>query len=191
MADMLSITWLILSQTDPVALTPFSNLTLTHIGLAILAMLLVCAVYVLGKDTMMLVGMPYSKRKNPIVFGGGQRSFGVTEGQTLITLLTQYLQVVRVLLVPPFQCAINAELPGGSIPEICLRLRREAHYEERTRISVGNPNSTSAFPAFRTVQRLLPKEAKTVLLARYIGTYILLYGLLPECNVTATPPFSG
>ncbi|KAJ8050071.1 hypothetical protein HOLleu_03122 [Holothuria leucospilota] len=37
--------------------------------------------------------MHYSERKNPIVFGGGQRSFGVTRGQTLKTLLTCYLQV--------------------------------------------------------------------------------------------------
>ncbi|KAJ8025784.1 hypothetical protein HOLleu_33433 [Holothuria leucospilota] len=37
--------------------------------------------------------MPHIKRKNPIVFGGGQRSPGVTGGQTLKTLLTQYLEV--------------------------------------------------------------------------------------------------
>ncbi|KAJ8019150.1 hypothetical protein HOLleu_42455 [Holothuria leucospilota] len=37
--------------------------------------------------------MPYSKRKNPIIFGGVQRSSGVTGGQTLKTLLTQYLDV--------------------------------------------------------------------------------------------------
>ncbi|KAJ8042092.1 hypothetical protein HOLleu_13074 [Holothuria leucospilota] len=36
--------------------------------------------------------MPYIERKNPIVFGGGQRSPGVTGGQTLKTLLTQYLE---------------------------------------------------------------------------------------------------
>ncbi|KAJ8050348.1 hypothetical protein HOLleu_03514 [Holothuria leucospilota] len=36
--------------------------------------------------------MHYGKRKNPIVFGGGQRSFGVTRGQTLKTLFTQYLK---------------------------------------------------------------------------------------------------
>ncbi|KAJ8022587.1 hypothetical protein HOLleu_37533 [Holothuria leucospilota] len=35
--------------------------------------------------------MPHIERKNPIVFGGGQRSPGVTGGQTLKTLLTQYL----------------------------------------------------------------------------------------------------
>ncbi|KAJ8028346.1 hypothetical protein HOLleu_30552 [Holothuria leucospilota] len=37
--------------------------------------------------------MPYSKRKNPIIFGGVQRSSGVTGGQTLKTLLTQYLDM--------------------------------------------------------------------------------------------------
>ncbi|KAJ8049085.1 hypothetical protein HOLleu_01665 [Holothuria leucospilota] len=37
--------------------------------------------------------MPHIERKNPIVFGGGQRSPGVTEGQTLKTVLTQYLEV--------------------------------------------------------------------------------------------------
>ncbi|KAJ8022206.1 hypothetical protein HOLleu_39620 [Holothuria leucospilota] len=37
--------------------------------------------------------MPHIKRKNPIVFGGGQRSPGVTGGQTPKTLLTQYLEM--------------------------------------------------------------------------------------------------
>ncbi|KAJ8026380.1 hypothetical protein HOLleu_34205 [Holothuria leucospilota] len=37
--------------------------------------------------------MPHIERKNPIVFGGGQRSPGVSGGQTLKTLLTQYLEV--------------------------------------------------------------------------------------------------
>ncbi|KAJ8032667.1 hypothetical protein HOLleu_26255 [Holothuria leucospilota] len=37
--------------------------------------------------------MRYGKRKNPIIFGGGQRSSGVTRGQTLKTLLTRYLKV--------------------------------------------------------------------------------------------------
>ncbi|KAJ8027939.1 hypothetical protein HOLleu_30038 [Holothuria leucospilota] len=37
--------------------------------------------------------MRYDKRKNPIIFGGGQRSSGVTRGQTLKTLLTRYLEV--------------------------------------------------------------------------------------------------
>ena len=37
--------------------------------------------------------MRYGKRKNLSVFGGGQRSFGVTLGQTLKTLLTPYLNV--------------------------------------------------------------------------------------------------
>ncbi|KAJ8028041.1 hypothetical protein HOLleu_30167 [Holothuria leucospilota] len=37
--------------------------------------------------------MPHIKRKNPIVFGGGQRSSGVTGGQTLKTLLTRYLKM--------------------------------------------------------------------------------------------------
>ena len=37
--------------------------------------------------------MCYSERKNPIVFGGGQRSSGVTGGQTLKILLTPYLDV--------------------------------------------------------------------------------------------------
>ncbi|KAJ8027848.1 hypothetical protein HOLleu_29920 [Holothuria leucospilota] len=36
--------------------------------------------------------MPHIERKNPIVFGGGQRSSGVTGGQTLKTLLTRYLK---------------------------------------------------------------------------------------------------
>ncbi|KAJ8032547.1 hypothetical protein HOLleu_26098 [Holothuria leucospilota] len=38
------------------------------------------------------VQMRYGKRKNPIIFGGGQRSSGVTGGQTLKTLLTRYLK---------------------------------------------------------------------------------------------------
>ncbi|KAJ8028552.1 hypothetical protein HOLleu_30825 [Holothuria leucospilota] len=37
--------------------------------------------------------MPYSKRKNPVIFGGVQRSSGVSGGQTLKTLLTRYLKV--------------------------------------------------------------------------------------------------
>ena len=37
--------------------------------------------------------MRYGQKKNPIVFGGGQRSWGVTGGQTLKTSLTQYLEV--------------------------------------------------------------------------------------------------
>ncbi|KAJ8019296.1 hypothetical protein HOLleu_42176 [Holothuria leucospilota] len=37
--------------------------------------------------------MHYGKWKNPIVFGGGQRSFGVTRGQTLKTLFTRYLKL--------------------------------------------------------------------------------------------------
>ncbi|KAJ8037477.1 hypothetical protein HOLleu_18300 [Holothuria leucospilota] len=39
--------------------------------------------------------MPHIERKNPIIFGGDQRSPGVTGGQTLKTLLTQYLEVKR------------------------------------------------------------------------------------------------
>ncbi|KAJ8029517.1 hypothetical protein HOLleu_28928 [Holothuria leucospilota] len=37
--------------------------------------------------------MRYGERKNPIIFVGGQRSSGVTGGQTLKTLLTRYLEV--------------------------------------------------------------------------------------------------
>ncbi|KAJ8035867.1 hypothetical protein HOLleu_19678 [Holothuria leucospilota] len=37
--------------------------------------------------------MPDIERKNPIVFGGGQSSPGVTRGQTLKNLLTQYLKL--------------------------------------------------------------------------------------------------
>ncbi|KAJ8049373.1 hypothetical protein HOLleu_02095 [Holothuria leucospilota] len=37
--------------------------------------------------------MRYSKRKNPIIFGGGQSSFGVTGGLTLKILLIRYLQM--------------------------------------------------------------------------------------------------
>ena len=37
--------------------------------------------------------MPHIVRKNPIVFGGGQRSFGVTRGQILKTLFTRYLKL--------------------------------------------------------------------------------------------------
>ena len=36
--------------------------------------------------------MRYGKRKNPIGFGGGQRSSGVTGGQTLKILLTRCLK---------------------------------------------------------------------------------------------------
>ncbi|KAJ8046548.1 hypothetical protein HOLleu_05247 [Holothuria leucospilota] len=37
--------------------------------------------------------MPHIERKDPIVFGGGQRSSGVTGGQTPKTLLTRYLEM--------------------------------------------------------------------------------------------------
>ena len=37
--------------------------------------------------------MHYGQKKNPIVFGGGQRSWGVARGQSLKTLLTQYLKL--------------------------------------------------------------------------------------------------
>ncbi|KAJ8020031.1 hypothetical protein HOLleu_41866 [Holothuria leucospilota] len=40
--------------------------------------------------------MAHIERKNPIVFGGGQRSSGVTGGQNLKTLFTQYLKCVVV-----------------------------------------------------------------------------------------------
>ena len=36
--------------------------------------------------------MRYGQKKNPIVFGGGQRSWEVMGRQTLKTLLTRYLQ---------------------------------------------------------------------------------------------------
>ncbi|KAJ8047041.1 hypothetical protein HOLleu_05926 [Holothuria leucospilota] len=41
-------------------------------------------------------GMPNIKRKNPIVSGRGQRSPGVTGGQTQKTLLTQYLKDISM-----------------------------------------------------------------------------------------------
>ncbi|KAJ8026167.1 hypothetical protein HOLleu_33930 [Holothuria leucospilota] len=37
--------------------------------------------------------MRYGMRKNPIIFGGGERSSGVTGGHTLKTLLTRYLKM--------------------------------------------------------------------------------------------------
>ncbi|KAJ8034922.1 hypothetical protein HOLleu_21950 [Holothuria leucospilota] len=37
--------------------------------------------------------MTYGEKMNPVIFGGGQRSFGVTESQILKTLLTQYLKI--------------------------------------------------------------------------------------------------
>ncbi|KAJ8044611.1 hypothetical protein HOLleu_07397 [Holothuria leucospilota] len=37
--------------------------------------------------------MHFGERKNCIVFGGGQRSSGVTRGQTLKTLFTRYLKM--------------------------------------------------------------------------------------------------
>ncbi|KAJ8046448.1 hypothetical protein HOLleu_05120 [Holothuria leucospilota] len=37
--------------------------------------------------------MGCGERKNPIVFGGGQRSSGVTGGQNLKTLFTRYPKV--------------------------------------------------------------------------------------------------
>ena len=37
--------------------------------------------------------MRYGQKKNPIIFGGGQRSPGGHGGKTLKTLLTQYLEV--------------------------------------------------------------------------------------------------
>ncbi|KAJ8045047.1 hypothetical protein HOLleu_07971 [Holothuria leucospilota] len=39
--------------------------------------------------------MRYGKRKNPFTFGGGQRSSGVSGGQTLKSLLTRYLKKMR------------------------------------------------------------------------------------------------
>ncbi|KAJ8047297.1 hypothetical protein HOLleu_06268 [Holothuria leucospilota] len=41
--------------------------------------------------------MRYGMRKNPIIFGGGERSSGVTGGQTLKTSLTRYLKKVGSL----------------------------------------------------------------------------------------------
>ena len=41
--------------------------------------------------------MRHGKRKDPSVFRGGQRSFRVTGGQTLQTLLTPHLDVHRKL----------------------------------------------------------------------------------------------
>ncbi|KAJ8045107.1 hypothetical protein HOLleu_08039 [Holothuria leucospilota] len=40
--------------------------------------------------------MQYGERRNPIIFGGGQRSSGVTRGQTQKTLLTRYLKCLMV-----------------------------------------------------------------------------------------------
>ncbi|KAJ8020938.1 hypothetical protein HOLleu_40667 [Holothuria leucospilota] len=37
--------------------------------------------------------MHYGERKNLIVFSRGQRSFGVTRGQTLKTLFTRYVKM--------------------------------------------------------------------------------------------------
>ncbi|KAJ8044859.1 hypothetical protein HOLleu_07734 [Holothuria leucospilota] len=37
--------------------------------------------------------MCYGRRKDPIVFGGGQRSSGVTGGQNLKTLCARYLKM--------------------------------------------------------------------------------------------------
>ncbi|KAJ8032913.1 hypothetical protein HOLleu_23004 [Holothuria leucospilota] len=53
--------------------------------------------------------MPYVKRKNPISFGGGQRSFGVTGGPSLKTLLTQYLENAKVEIecIASFRSAIR------------------------------------------------------------------------------------
>ena len=42
---------------------------------------------------MLGMEMRYGHKKNPIVFGGGQRSWGVTGGLTLKTLLTPYLKL--------------------------------------------------------------------------------------------------
>ncbi|KAJ8049339.1 hypothetical protein HOLleu_02043 [Holothuria leucospilota] len=41
--------------------------------------------------------MHYGKRQNPIVFGGGQRSFGVTRGQTLKTLFSNLVHRCPIL----------------------------------------------------------------------------------------------
>ena len=40
--------------------------------------------------------MRYGQKKNPIVFGGGQRSSAVTGGQTLKTSLTLYLKLGKL-----------------------------------------------------------------------------------------------
>ena len=43
-------------------------------------------------DIKLGMTIPYIEYKNPIGFGGGQRSFGVTRGQKLKTLCTQYIK---------------------------------------------------------------------------------------------------
>ena len=39
------------------------------------------------------MGMRYGQKKNPMIFGGGQRSQGVIGGQNLKPSLTQYLKL--------------------------------------------------------------------------------------------------
>ena len=64
--------------------------------------------------------MCYGKR-TLIVFGGGQRSFGVTGGQTLKTLLTPYVDVgsfqfhslvFRCVMVRPSTLLVLMEVTG-------------------------------------------------------------------------------
>ncbi|KAJ8041713.1 hypothetical protein HOLleu_12604 [Holothuria leucospilota] len=55
--------------------------------------------------------MCYGKRKKPISFEGGQRSSGVTGGQTLKTMLTRYLKQLYNTLK---ENVVNTELALGS-----------------------------------------------------------------------------
>ncbi|KAJ8039494.1 hypothetical protein HOLleu_17235 [Holothuria leucospilota] len=56
--------------------------------------------------------MRYGKRKNPIIFGGGERSSGVTGGQTLKTSLTRYLKMPHIERKNPIVFGGGQRSPG-------------------------------------------------------------------------------
>ena len=44
-------------------------------------------------DFILVMWVRFGEKKKPIIFGGGQRSSGVTKGQNLKTMFTQYFKV--------------------------------------------------------------------------------------------------
>ncbi|KAJ8036521.1 hypothetical protein HOLleu_20523 [Holothuria leucospilota] len=68
--------------------------------------------------------MHYGKKMYPIIFAGGQRSFGVTGGQTLKALLTRYLKMRYSEKMNPV--VFGGRLKGhlGS-PEVKMQISQE------------------------------------------------------------------
>ncbi|KAJ8044305.1 Activator of 90 kDa heat shock protein ATPase-like 1 [Holothuria leucospilota] len=104
--------------------------------------------------------MRYGKRKNSVVFGGGQRSSGVTGGQTLKILLTQYLKRVEAFTRSPVSMELEPGgkfvLLGGIITGTYVKLERnkqivqkwrfkswpEEHYSTVTMVFEQKPDHT-------------------------------------------------